>query len=160
MFRRQRGLPWQLGLPLPSAGMRGKENMLTIFFQNIILVLEYQLIECLCSEEKFWVEIGQKKFVWNGVGDSRDMAAHPQPMSLKYPNKIIRNMDIEIRNSSFSKDTNPWRFKIWRLSLLQCPSPSDKHNSSQSPNNDILVLWWRTCKSFTEIVLWICNKMG
>ena len=96
-----------LGLPLPSAGMRGKENMLTIFFQNIILVLEYQLIECLCSEEKFWVEIGQKKFVWNGVGDSRDMAAHPQPMSLKYPNKIIRNMDIEIRNSSFSKDTNP-----------------------------------------------------
>ena len=68
-----------LGLPLPSAGMRGKENMLTIFFQNIILFLEYQLIECLCSEEKFWVEIGQKKFVWNGVGDSRDMAAHPQP---------------------------------------------------------------------------------
>ena len=68
-----------LGLPLPSAGMRGKENMLTIFFQNIILVLEYQLIECLCSEEKFWVEIGKKKFVWNGVGDSRDMVAHPQP---------------------------------------------------------------------------------
>ena len=52
-----------LGLPLPSTGMRGKENMLTIFFQNIILVLEYQLIECLCSDEKFWVEIGQKKFV-------------------------------------------------------------------------------------------------
>ena len=49
-----------LGLPLPSAGMRGKENKLTIFFQNIILFLEYQLIECLCSEEKFWVEIGKK----------------------------------------------------------------------------------------------------
>ena len=68
-----------LGLPLLSARMRGKENMLTIFFQNIILCLEYQLIECLCSEEKFWIEIGQKKFVWNGVGDSRDMAAQPQP---------------------------------------------------------------------------------
>ena len=122
--------------------MRGKENMLTFFFQNIILFLEYQSIECLFGEERFWVEI--RNGTWLHI--------HNQ-MSLKYPTKIIRNMDIEIRNSSISKDTNPWRSKIWRLSLLQYPSPSDKHKSSQSPNNNILVLWWRTCKTFTEIRL-------
>ena len=40
-------------------------------------------------------------------------------------------MDIEIRNSRFSRDTNPSRSKIWRLSLFQypSPSPSDKHKS-------------------------------
>ena len=90
--------------------MREKEDMLTFFFfsQNVISVLEYQLIECLCSEEKFWVEIGQKKNLSEMGLEILGTWLHTHnQMSLKYPTKIIRNMDIEIRNSSFSRDTNP-----------------------------------------------------
>ena len=98
------------------------------------------LVLCFCLEDS-----QKKRHRWTLMPST-----NTQVISLT----VWTTVEAPLSNHSLGRDSNLWRSKIWRLSLLQYPPPPDchrtplPHKSTQPPNYDI-----RFMKSYMKYIL-------